>query len=489
MRTPNDSAARVKSSDSASEPAGAICRLDVVLVALGLGLGLAVAPQPALAETASLDRASFRATHNTYSLDARPSILINEYNIWAIELDFGKDEPGDPFQVGHNGPCSRGSDAECGNSGMADELSAWLEDIKAAALRHHHPIILKLEAKMANSCGDFFCDWWYTGPENWDNPGSPWESQLRDLLISVLGEDNIVSKQQYSSEGPFAEGQPRASEGFKGVWPSADAIGPKFIVGMITNDDPPWERVDLNNELFNMVFQGEPPGLSGVRVSDASAFTTAILQEQIPVFDSEYLSPWSNVLVHPPVSSLVDPSHVGFHWGTPGNPFRTVGHAINSSKRASGLNSGSRLELATAHYSEMLRITSPARLQSSGGPVKIGGPNVAYTVTIVLRDIHEAGTDSPVFARISGSKGMTPEFRLANPITYMDRGVAETFWYMGPDVGTVQCVTLRVGGANDIAVDRILIDSAVSGRAAIAVPPADAWVGDDNVNPRTLCLH
>ena len=198
MRTPNDGAhaARVKSSDSRRKPLRAIRMLAAALVELGLGLALAVTPRPALAETASLDQASFRATHNSYSLDARPSILIDQYNIWAIELDFGKDEPGDPFQVGHNGPCSRGSDAQCGNNGMPDELSAWLVDIKAAAQRHHHPIVLKLEAKMANSCGiDPFCDWWYTGPENWDNPGSPWESQLRSLLISVLGEANIVSKQ------------------------------------------------------------------------------------------------------------------------------------------------------------------------------------------------------------------------------------------------------------------------------------------------------
>ena len=359
------------------------------------------------------------------------------------------------------------------------ELRDWVNNVKAANSRQYHPIILKLEAKTRDSCGDFTCIgccWEWPDVKDWGN----WQKTLTDELIAIIGPGNWFTS---------AEFNPTTG------WPTVQQLAGKFIIMLIDNN----KNNDVRNSPYSSYFFiGDLPQLNVWSpkpdefspIKNPTEFGRALrFGANRLIMDGGYKEPWSNVLVHSPLPSWVDPllrPQAKGQWGTILDPFQTVGHAINASWTRKGGPTSQVINIFAGNYSDKVTLSTPAELHSKNGTVTIGGKNVAYTITLSLMDEHEAGTDSrnsPVYVRLHGDKGSTGDHGLVNPKVYLDRAGAETFWITAADVGVLQSITIGVQGDDDIYFDDIIVVSATTGRKSVH---AGAWIGDYNGTPKTF---
>jgi hypothetical protein len=411
-----------------------------------------------------LDQIQFKATHNSYFLDHPPAQLIDHYNVWEIELDFGilRTPPNSSeFIVGHNYP-----EPKHGLRSLRD----WVLDITLANSLKYHPIILKLEAKTKDSCNDFdpTCDWDWATIDKWGD----WQDRLFRELRDAIGLENWFTSAEYKTKG----------------WLSAQQLKGKFIIMLIDNNG----NNDIQYRDSPYFFIGDPPQLTAWSpksgdwrpIKNATDFGYALKKGfSRLIMDGGYQEPWSNVLVHSSLPSIVNSSYVEWHWGTVFEPFQTIGHAINASWTGNGDPTHQIINIFSGNYSDKVTISTPTELHSKNGTVTIGGKNVAYTVTLTLMDEHEAGTNSPVYVRLHGDKGSTGDHGLVNPKVYLDRAGAETFWITAADVGVLQSITIGVLDDDDMKIDDIIVVSATTGRKKVHVGD---WVGDQHGTPKTF---
>lgn len=414
---------------------------------------------PAEVSNLPLSNVQFKATHNSYQLDNTPVSQIDQYNVWEIELDFGVPRGSSEFIVGHNCP-----EPNFGFRSLRD----WIFNVKSANSLQYHPIILKLEAKTIDSCNDFdpFCDWcWYT-VDKWGN----WQERLTNELLATIGPQNWFTSAEF--DPTFG-------------WPTVQQLAGKFIISLQDNNGGKNIQNPSLTYFFFPQFDGKSIPLSPYGpIQNVSDFGRALNSNANRLtMDNGYQEPWSNVLVHSPLPSVVSASHTGWQLGTSLEPFQTIGHTINASWTRGGAPTHQVINIFAGNYSDKVTISTPAELRSRNGTVTIGGKNVAYTITLTLMDEHEAGTDSPVYVRLHGEKGSNGDHGLYNPEVYLDRAGAETFWITAADIGVLQAITIGVLGDNDIYIDDIIVVSATTGRKSVH---AGAWIGNDNGSPKTF---
>jgi len=333
-----------------------------------------------------LNEIQFKATHNSYWLDHSPDRQIDQYNVWEIELDFGALSPSE-LVVGHDGPEPKFN---------LWYLRDWVNNVKAANSLKYHPIILKLEAKTRDSCGDFTCIgccWGWPDVKDWGN----WQQTLTDELIATIGLQNWFTSDEYEKTG----------------WLSVQQLKGKFIISLQDNNEGPDANKDIQDKDSPYFFIGGVPLGAFGPINNPSEMGRALKSDASRLtFDDGYKEPWSNVLVHSPLPSWVDPllrPQAKGQWGTILDPFQTVGHAINASWTRKGGPTSQVINLFTGNYADKVTISTPVELRNKNGTVTIGGKNVAYTITLSLMDEHEAGTDSPnspVYVRLHGDKGV-----------------------------------------------------------------------------------
>ncbi len=168
------------------------------------------------------EQVQFIATHNSYRLDDPPHVLIDQYNVWEIELDFGIAFDSPDFLVGHDGPESKHS---------LHSLGDWVRDMLSAESAADHPTILKLEAKTTKPCSQFrFPSFQCT--DNWDNK---WQQRLRDTLQSLIGKDNWITRARFEND-------------YDTEWPTVDCLAGKVIVTLQDNNQE--HDIDTTTQYF-----------------------------------------------------------------------------------------------------------------------------------------------------------------------------------------------------------------------------------------------
>jgi len=417
-----------------------------------------------------LNEIQFKATHNSYQLGHVPQRQIDQYNVWEIELDFGIPRNSSEFIVGHNCPEP--------NFGLRS-LRDWILNVKSANSLQYHPIILKLEAKTRDSCADFdpFCDWCWDTVDKWGN----WQTRLTDELRATIEGKNWVTQDTFKMN-------------FNSTWPSARRLAGKFIVMLIDNNGGKDIQNPNSTDFFFPQFEGKDIPLTAWSpksgdwrpIKSAADFGYALRQSANRlIMDEGYKEPWSNVLVHSPLPSWVYSlsTQTTWQWGTILEPFQTIGHTINASWTRSGAPTHQVINIFAGNYDDKVTISTPAELHGRNGTVTIGGKNVAYTITLSVMDVAEAGTNSPVYMHLRGVNGSTGDYLLENSNTYFDRAGAETFWITAADVGVLQSITIGVQGNDDVYIDDIIVVSATTGWKKVH---AGAWIGDDNGSPKTF---
>ena len=92
----------------------------------------------------------------------------------------------------------------------------------------------------------------------------------------------------------------------------------------------------------------------------------------------------------------------------------------------------------------------------------IGAKN--YRITLHTGDRNNAGTDSDVYLRIYGTKGVTPEFYLDNTEDNYERNKYDRFDRLANDVGTLKTVCVRFdrlsGGSAGWYLDWVTVNGA-----------------------------
>ena len=443
----------------------------------------------------------FRATHNSYWLDHSPRDLIDRFNVWEIEIDFGI--KGGEWKVGHDDVQS--------NHGLTT-LAEWIHNISLADAANYHPVFIKLEAKNPHE----HCDWPFCGTpgpgwgwNEWYDWPSDWPAQVAAIVKNALGrggaDGGLFTPAELSAWRSQDPGQRN------GQWPPFEEVlanGP-FVVCLINNDPSSGSHPDFFDPYYGGLGpNSERPG------NEQDMFHDLIGAGMKRItLDGEYQAHWSNIGVHPPVPMHVnpalwpDPANYHYSWGVPDNPFYMVGHAANASvimptlydrdgnyaipapEEAEGRLASARLALQPATHSERVAFRTPIVLTAAAGTASVGGPGpVAYTIWIQLSDVHEGGTDTGVTIEVVGDRGSTtfPAWSdpLDDPSNNFERGTIDVFWYHDTDVGTIQEIRLGAQGDDDIRVDCVYVDSATTGRYFFNV---DTWIGEDNPpNPRTL---
>lgn len=409
------------------------------------------------------NQVQIKGTHNSYSSEwvDSPATQIDNYNIWDIELDFGVEPSSSAFIVGHNCPEPNGN---------LCYLRDWVASIKSTNSAKRHPLILKLEAKTKDTSSPLG-DWCWAPSNQWGN----WQYRLQEELITIIGEKNWITRDTFE-------------KGFHSTWPSVKELAGKFIITLQDNNG----NHDIPDTSGPYFFISKIPGIScSDFITDESEFNTALkanTNRLILDYDAGYFIlysvPFANVLVHVPLPTVVNPSlQTDYQYGTPINPFQTVGHAINTNWTQHGKPSIEELRIQAGNYPEKVTISIPCSLYAAGGTVTIGGISVAYTVILRLADVDEAGTSDPVYVRFNGSAGSTPEFSFdANGLP---RNICQARWYTSSDIGTPNSITVRVDGDDDVDIDAIIVCSATAGWY---FSDFNAWVGNDNINPRTFSL-
>ena len=223
-----------------------LCRATNLVLALVL-FGTAAATGADSSSASSLSDYQFKATHNSYHLDDPPNVLIDKYDVWEIELDFGIPFDKEDFIVGHDGPEPK--------HGL-ETLGDWVRNMLLAESRSDQPIILKLEAKTHKPCSPFR----FPSFQCADNWGDIWQDRLRDSLQLWIGESDWITSREFEDE-------------FKSAWPSVSELVGKVIVTLQDSHDD--RDIDTTSACF---FGRDIPGLTAAwpPIETKTEFKTAL---------------------------------------------------------------------------------------------------------------------------------------------------------------------------------------------------------------------
>jgi len=393
---------------------------------------LAAGPDDSTA--ARLDQIQFKATHNSYRLDDPPEILIDHFNVWELEFDFGMVTNSGEFWVGHDEP---------ENHFGLQTLGDWILRTLRSEGVMYRPLIIKLEAKTDGSCqperfGGFVC------VERWPDD---WQEQLRDSLSAWLA-DRWLTRREFE-------------ERYNGSWPTISDIAGRVIITI--QDDSDNTKLDTSLAEF---FVSDLPGLSGAwpPLTTPTEYGRA-LQAGLNrmTVDHGYREPWSNVGVHMPLPMSIDSSHDGWQWGTitqPYSDFCTAGCAAFS---LSGLPLGAPELLVGACRDS----------------------DIPCAITLIFMDVANAGTRDAVYVALADALGAwQTESRLRNPVDNFTRAGVETFWLRGDLPVEPTQIPIRVDGDDDLAVKEVIVVTP-AGRFATEV---NGWIGPEHTNPTIVDL-
>lgn len=215
----------------------------------------------------TFDDARFIATHNSYHLDDTPEVLIDKYDVWEIELDFGIPFDSKDFMVGHDGPQSK--------HGLVS-LGDWVRNMLSAKSLNDHPLILKLEAKTDGPCSPFRFPS-FRCASKW---GDDWQHRLSDSLTLWIGEDNWMTTGQFKTM-------------LDSNWPEVSELAGKVIVTLQDSNDD--QHIDTTSNYF---FIRNIPGLTAAwppittEVDFLSALDSGINRFTM---DDAYKKPWADL--------------------------------------------------------------------------------------------------------------------------------------------------------------------------------------------------
>ncbi len=196
-------------------------------------LAYSQAEGPDSRDTLRLDQVQFKATHNSYYLKHAPNVLIDEYDVWEIELDFGMKPDGRTLLVGHDY-----ADKKHGCTTLGD----WVRNVLTAKGLMKRPLILKLEAKTTGPCeASRFQS--FTCADNWPEK---WQAMLVDSLNEWIGPENWVTYRKFRDD-------------LDGQWPKVSALAGKFLITLQDSNDD--RDIDRQSDHF---FIREIPGLRAV---------------------------------------------------------------------------------------------------------------------------------------------------------------------------------------------------------------------------------
>ncbi len=412
----------------------------------------------------SLSDVRFKSIHNAYQQDIRPSSLLDDYNVWELELDFGVLPDDDRLIVGHDHPDPKFD---------LYYLDEWIRDAVESQYIDYHPLILKLEAKTRSTCRWFnpTCHWDWAPVESWGN----WQDRLSTTLDSVLGERWLTRKELENV--------------YDGNWPPLDELNGRVIVELI--DGREGDDIDnLHSEQFFIPYTHPIPDIvfASPKATGPTSFGRAIRSGgQRILMDGAYKNPWSDVAVYPPQPTWVMTGSPDCQTGTRVQPYTSLGQAVNAYRTlgTDPMLSG-EIRLANGTHKEKIRMNLPIRITANEGTISMDGLDVAYTIIIMVMDTKNAGTNDPIHVSLTGASGQkTAETPVAGPCQWLDRAAIQPCRLMARELGDLAAVTLRVDGDDDLYVEKIYVHSATHGTFYSS---QSAWVGNDNVNPREFVL-
>ena len=291
-----------------------------------------------------------------------PSEQIDDWGVWAIELDFSfaRSESGQVVPwVGHDG---RDSCHSFALENWNDRLENYLLAIRESRSFAYRPVVIKFEYK----------DW---GLDTYDDPALAGDS-LEVLLVRVFGEHGIF--------GPRARDSALMANG--GLWPTVDEMAGKIVPYTIFGygSDQIYDQCPLSEAVIP-------------QYSDSGQVQSMIESGKQVIFLDQYQVDWTFRFAAPPnpiyvSGTAVDSTWVDNRWGkicsTPENddptdpgrgfpvgeqgtfrfPFRTVGSAI---ARASAYP-GWTILISPGSYPETITVNASIKIKADGGTVVIG---------------------------------------------------------------------------------------------------------------------
>ena len=416
------------------------------------------------AQTPLLSDICYRTTHNSYSRGFRPNVQIDDYNVWEVEIDFGR-EVGRDFEVGHN---YMGEEVDVDPPMPTLYLRDWLQNIKDSASWRFHPVAIKLEKKG-----------WMSGDE--------WQDELRTMVSSVLGAENILTKSEFEDKDKYDS-----------QWPPVGELAGRFLLLLL----------NAQQEDGFFFVNRDPPGFPGLCVACGGGDCCYGIGEWLRFFrdlkaspncdgappanrivmDDAYLKDFSNWGVHPPVPIHVDAgSSSPDMWrrlGTRIDPVQRVGFAANMARiipvlpdsLVAGRLAHTVLRIKAGSYPEKLTLNKPMTIEAVNGSALIGGSEVATTVWLEIADDDDAGTDGSISVRLNGVAASCPwvPFNQAGSGDLCERGTVNPHQVSIDDIGELESVTVWVDDHDDMKIQCLYVDSAVYGRYYIQ---GNVWVG------------
>jgi hypothetical protein len=346
-----------------------------------------------------------------------PNVQIDDFGVWAVELDVGVELDRETVAVGHDGP----GNGTCSGWG-GKNLIEYLVAIRNTLAMHHRPVFLYLEPKS----GD---DWPTLDPNECNDRVQKFELALR-AVKQVFGE-NVIELYKFVDE-------------HNGGYPTVPEMAGKAIIY--------FPAPDYSSDNPDAVCRGNAPlkpTLLGFDGDDCQS-RGVVQQQRAQIFRvDQYQADWTFDYGVPPNPLIVDsmaqppypaPSASGDTWdcengdvshgeivgeqGTWQFPFKTIGRAVT---RAEGttpprqVGEGIRLRESTragvgwivlikpGTYLESFKIDTPLTLQrdNGDGPVVIIGQRgrIVRSLWITFGTRNE-GKDADT--------GLTAEVRAAN---------------------------------------------------------------------------
>lgn len=399
----------------------------------------------------------------------RPSQLIDEYNAWEIELDFGVLPDDTVFLVGHDGPAPK-----FGLNGLGD----WIVEIMRSGSIDTHPIILKLEAKTHNTCDDptcIICCWHWAPGVQWGN----WELRLRKMLQGILGDHWLTRKEFMNVLGSR--------------WPFIKALKGRVIIELLDSHDGR-DINDPNSEWFFQVIPSadlnglEDTGVrSSKRIANPTDFGRSIVSGfQRLVMDEQYICPWSNVFNHPPMPLWVSDNASTWCDGTRAKPFGSLDQAVNALHTFSGLPLTGEVILINGKNDGILDTTVFTLLEKSTNLTAHRLDTATYTVYIVVGDVDHAGTKDPIQLLLAGEFGKSVEITIDKTFHWLERAAIQRIWITSQFLGELSSIAVSVIGGDEVFIDKIIVQDPSAGRY-ISIAPA--WVGSKEKMPTVFQLN
>jgi len=323
----------------------------------------------------------FKATHNSYVLCYGASDCpimhdplasqLDDYGVWAVELDGGL-EPGDPtIYVGHDRPGS----GLPGGGNVHTALIAYLEEIKASEAFQYRPVLVFFECK---------CD-----AEGWNCNCPDVLDKLESTLVDTVGYAGLFTPADYAEHGwltvpELARRLIVWTKGIPGGRESAIVFTPE--VGdtphypVLPNLRRNWHDDCVNQEVLDDDRAHGDQILSLDQYEEEFTWTYSVPPNPIHVGGTQAWSLVSNpdlcgASANCPACYGYNTSpgvpHLVFHHGTQRFPYPTLTMATDA--LAAGKGFGWTIKLAPGSYPGSFTFSSPMRLETEGpGSVLIG---------------------------------------------------------------------------------------------------------------------